>query len=150
MYRRPERIIEEGRINIPKFQYDLMHPSKQRDFLPIFGKQCVMYRHKDAPDMARIITYTDVDREDGFDWFKVLVNEFMQKINDTGVADWIEGDEDFEFTYGALCTALATIHQSETDWLLTRMFGTTYELRKVDLNNDSEYDLTYDSIEMES
>ena len=93
------------------------------------------------------------------DWddeFEVIVNRFLEAlaplgsfkpwITNNNVAYWlpenayvefcsqihlIEGDEDEDFTYGALCTVLAQFKHNESDWLLIREFGCHYSLRHI-------------------
>lgn len=125
--------VREGRVNIPKSQYDCMPQTHKDTFMPVLANGKIMYRWRGAPPM-RVEDSAPIqerDYEDGHDWFKVLVEEFMTAIHTTAVADLVEGDEDEEYTYGAFCTALATMKRSEMDWTLTRAFGDVYELRRV-------------------
>jgi len=62
--------------------------------------------------------------------FVIIVDRFITSIRESE-NDLIEADEDEDFTYGALCTALATCSQSETDWLLDHVAGSLWAIRKI-------------------
>ena len=78
------------------------------------------------------------------DWdedFELIVNRFLGVLHNGGAAPvlfnreflhqvhLVKGDEDEEFTYGALTVALAQMKQTESDWILTHEYGTMYSLR---------------------
>lgn len=129
--------VREGRVNIGKFQYDQMPNHVKAEYLPVICRGgTVMYRWKNAPPMKvkALTTYSKDDDGDGYGWFKLLVSEFMEAMHGIGITAIVEGDDDEEFTYGAFCTALATMGISESDWLLERMFGNVYEIRKCEID----------------
>jgi hypothetical protein len=84
------------------------------------------------------------------DEFRVLLTRFLTVLGCAGGAQLflssrhlakihlIEGDEDEDFTYGALVAALAQIGETEHDWLLVREFGKFYSLRHTDFVNLTE------------
>lgn len=82
------------------------------------------------------------------DWdteFEVIVNRFLAVLGwmggtlsihnqiGKGLVHLIECDEDEDFTYGALCTALAQLGGREHEWLLVHEFGSHYSLRHTDM-----------------
>jgi hypothetical protein len=87
------------------------------------------------------------------DWdneFEVIVNRFLEVLGwmggsleihsriNKGQIHLVDADEDEEFTYGALCAALAQLGGNEHEWLLAHEFGNFYSLRHTDyaLTND--------------
>lgn len=77
--------------------------------------------------------------------FEVIVNRFLEVLGWVGgglvkhtreqrsKVHLIECDEDEDFTYGALCAALAQLGGHEHEWLLVHEFGSYYSLRHTDV-----------------
>lgn len=133
--------IAAGRILATETQYNRWGSEVKQYFTPICispGTTMYRYIHATEPYLGRSFDVEDLDPNDMHEHFMILVNEFIVALQTSLRIHTIMGDEDEDFTYGALCTALATLNQSEADWLLEHLFGNMYCMRHIDTLEEDE------------
>lgn len=128
--------IKAGRYLYLPIQYNKLEPEQREYFYPVVVRGETFYRWVwDQPSSNKDIKVERVlDPDDICDSmysdFVIIVDRFITSIEESD-NDLIEADEDEEFTYGALCTALACLSLSETDWLLDHVSGSLWIIRKI-------------------
>lgn len=126
--------VRSGKIMFLEDQWKRMHPQLQEDFEPVLVDVGVtMYRLKACgePYVGKSFDVSKLDPNDEYDQFKILVNDFILSLNEGHQVNMVDGDDDEEYTYGAFCVALTTCRLSESDWLITREYGSMYSIRSI-------------------
>lgn len=152
--------IMSGAILLAEPQLLRMHVDYRKDFEPIRVRRDVtMYRYKNAPEPYTGKRYDPVAEakasgrqlEATEDWdmqFSALVETFVHTLEQApkSLVFLVEGDDDFDFTYGAFCTAVAEKGFIISDWLFTKDFGNVYCIQHISnaraIADDEDDDLT--------
>lgn len=121
--------VQSGEILIPAFQYKRMPAEQKIYFVPVAtAGMSLMYKFVYGDLKIEYMVRERVDETDNVE-FATLVRRFIEAVKEP--VSLVEGDEDQEFTYGALCVALATVKLPEMDWLLEHQFGDYYSLKNI-------------------
>lgn len=132
--------IKSGQYLMPAPQYKRLPPHVQELFLPVYNGSVLMYLYKEAAASTPYSFVRDRRDEDDNVEFSWLVLEFINAISSGETVHLLYMDADEDFTYGALCTACATLQESEFDWILNREYDSTYSLYKITeaITNDED------------
>lgn len=138
--------IEAGLILISREQYERysrmflssdMKPignSGKNDFVPMVTMRgTLMYRYKDAPIRPELVMSSALTGDTQMDEFYALVRELAELFADGGMSFIFTGDEDEDYTYGCMCTALATLEMPEDEWFLELLFGEMYSVKHISM-----------------
>lgn len=142
--------ITSGVLLMPDFQYRAAigrTPDVADDFVRVRSTHSWMWRYKYAPTPYESPPYElePISNDDILDeWyqeFATLTNRFLSVFQANGnepFVSLIEGDDDEEFTYGALMVVISDLSLDEADWLLEREYGLMYSVRHLDTLTEDE------------